>query len=152
MRKRQWQITEINTKYEKYGCPLLSVELSGNFICNVLCFACLSCNFHDQQMDRDREIEGAGEHGRGYRNLKRDHVCLPKFQGEPSVWNFRCSFLSIFKVILMTNAPQQNHKPTTYRLPHKTAPSLSNFAAPCTKTDDEYKAQTCVNIYIRWPS
>jgi hypothetical protein len=99
------------------------------------------------------ETEIGKGHGRGYRNLKRDHVCRPEVQGEPSVWNFRYSARSIVKVTLMTNATQQNHRPTTtYRLPHKTAPSLSNFAAPCTKTDDGYKAQTCVNMYRRRPS
>jgi hypothetical protein len=45
----------------------------------------LSCNFHDQQLGRSRGLEGGGGHGRGYRNLKRDHVCRPKFHGEPSV-------------------------------------------------------------------
>jgi len=37
----------------------------------------------DGEREREREREEGME--RGYRNLKRDHVCRPEFQGEPSV-------------------------------------------------------------------
>ena len=123
----------------------------------------LSCNFHDEQMDRDREREREREreegNRRGYRNLKRDHVCRPNFQGgggRAISLKFPVFFpLSIFKAILMTKRSTTK----TTNLQHidcHTKPHLllskKFFAARCTKTDDDYKAQTCVNIYIRRPA
>lgn len=138
----------------------MTAHLCGNSEYNSLCLPSFNLyNFHDQQMDGERW------YGR-YTIMWKETTAVILSFGECHKFEISGIIsLSVFKCIHIKTFPTKTTKlqhtgslvtikrdPVYRQLPYRQPQSdCLLFSVLYTKTDDEYKARTCANMYIRWP-